>query len=248
MSRSKKKLPIREAEEAWELALANKGLVYKTLLSYVNSKPSIAWYKGEDLRAELESYAWEGMYTACLHWDETKGTLSTYAIPAIRNNMLKQVNKLVSMGGNRRGNTHSPPTEPFPHIFSAETISVEDKDDTTDALSGIGDIVPQPWQDENSFEDEIIERIDRERTDRAIRELVQRMPEPHREVFELLALGPQKEFAGRRSSQAPSMSRREAAERLHYSLRKVQDLYEEAVEWMGNQLDAHGYGNPYKEE
>lgn len=245
-----KQAPVREPDEAWAMALENKGLVYHVLLSYLRSQGAIAWYKDEALRAELESHAWEGMYQACLAWDESKGKLSTYAVPSIHNSIIKAVNKLISMGGNRRGGPGTPGEGmEFPKVFSTEAIDASMQEILeAEEINSISDTIPQPWEAENVFEDDLLDKLDMERTERKVRELAERMPEPHREVFKLMVLGPQQEpIRGQtRKSFGPSMTQRQASKELHYSLLKVRGLYLEAVEWMGYQLEAAGYGNPYK--
>jgi len=246
MPRKKVMAPIREPEEAWEIAKQNSGLVYSILFKFINNHDNIVWYKGNDLQAELESHAWEGMYNACLYWDESKGTLSTYAVPSIQNSMKKALDKLMKMGGNQKGGGQIPlKYKTTPPVFSLDALT-EAWQDNSDYPANIEDSfankIPQPWADLETEEEKILESFDKERMVKKIEELAEIMPEPHRSVFKIMALGPREEIAYGHYIRYATMGMRKAGKKLHFADRKVKKLYLESLEWMENQLKAANYG------
>jgi RNA polymerase sigma factor (sigma-70 family) len=243
MPRGRKRVPLRAPEEAWALAEANSGLVYSILFKFVNSHDNLVWYKGDDLQAELESFAWEGLYEACLLWDESKGKLSTYAYPSITNSILQALDKLIRMGGNQKGGAQIPlKYKTPPPVFSLDALSeAQVREHDMDHITTLMDELPQPWQDTELEEDKIIAGLDKERLVKKIYELTEKMPEPHRSVFKLMALGPERKSDYAHYIRYPSMGLRETGEILHLPDKKVKKIYEEAVEWMENQLAAINY-------
>lgn len=246
MPRIRKAVPVREPEEAWELALANKGLVMSQLFKFLNSHDNLVWYKGDDLRAELESVAWEGMYNACLLWEPSKGRLSTYAVPAIRNTMLQALDKLMKMGGNQKGGQLVKlKYEVTPPVFSLDSMSeARAKNFDAETVNSYADEIPQPWQDTETDEEKLLTRLDNERMAKKIEELTDRMPEPHQSVFRLMALTPDDGLSPGRGQRIrySAMGIRKACLILHYADDKVRDLWLEALDWMELQLEAAGYG------
>ena len=144
MARRKTSVPIREPEEAWALAVENSGLVYSVLFRFINNHDNLVWYRGNDLQAEIESFAWEGMYNACLLWDSSKGTLSTYAVPAIYNTMLHALDKLIKMGGNQKGGGNVKlKYDKTPPIFSLEGLTEKKNEDLDmDGINTFSDALP----------------------------------------------------------------------------------------------------------
>lgn len=242
MGRPKTLVPAREPDEAWAMAVENTGLVMSELYRFLNTH-HVAWYSGPELQAELESHAWEGMYQACLLWDENKGKLSTYAVPSIRHSLLRALDRLMRMGGNNKGGgkREGPLPDSPPKVYSLEAMTEAAKQKyDAEAFDSLGDFIPQPWQDQEDEEADLIDRLDDERLLSLIRELAEHMPEPHRTVFKTIMLSDHPARKGRSFTRG-AMSMKKAVSILHKKDTTIQRLYLESIEWMRNQLSARGY-------
>jgi RNA polymerase sigma factor (sigma-70 family) len=181
---------LRTNAEAWALSLENKALVYRQLYKYVNAK-SLNWYRGDDLRIELESYAWEGMLEACRRWDPALGKLSTYAVPTINNYLVRGMNILAKMGGNVKSGgsikgAHAKMETPWVDSLEQWQETQAEQQDGQGGR-GLAETMPQPWQDpDNTFEDDIVGDIGDSQVTQRIKEIVDQMPEPHRTAFQLM--------------------------------------------------------------
>lgn len=236
----------RTWQEAWDLALDHKGIMYQLLYTYVR-KHSLPWYTGPDLQAELESYAWEGFFDACRKWDEKKGTLTTYAWPAVTNAMNARMKVLERMGSSMQGhNVKGQGQLPRPYL---ESIEHEDEkkanryieDDSKDG-HGLGDLIRQPWQQwEPLMEDEVIDAISQAEQVAKITRIVEGMSEPHKTVFELMFLtSPTHERRPGGRSLAPGYTLKEAAQQFGRSTTWAKETLDEAIEYIRFQLDAEG--------
>jgi len=238
----------RTWQEAWDMALDHKGLMYQLLYAYVR-KHSLPWYTGQDLQAELESYAWEGFFDACRKWDESKGyTLSTYAYPAVTNAMNARMKVLERMGTSMQGhNVKGQGTLPRPHL---ESIEGEDEkkakryiEDESKDGHGLGDLLKQPWQQwEPLMEDVVVDAISQAEQVARIRRVVEDMSEPHKTIFELMFLtDPTHERTPRGGRSIGSgYTLKEAAQQFGRSTTWAKEVLDEAIEYIRFQLDALG--------
>jgi len=221
--------------------------MYQLLYAYVR-KHSLPWYKGADLQAELESYAWEGFFDACRKYDETKGyTLSTYAYPAVINAMNARMRVLERMGTSMQGhNVKGQGHLPRPYLGSIQEADEKaaerniDRDQAADGFS-LGDVHAQPWQEfEPLMEDVVVDAIAQAEQVQRIRAVVEKMSEPHKTVFELMFLtDPTHERAPRGGRSIGSgLTLKETAERFGRSTTWAKEILDEAIEYVRYQLDA----------
>jgi hypothetical protein len=239
MTRTKTLKPLRTTEEAWNLALENRGLLYRYLHRFVN-RSRLEWYSQDALEQELESYAWEGFYNACLYWDPNKGTLATYSYPAITNFLVRAIIKLGRMGGNYIGMKKG--SGVFLNSIEGEDdwhrmINGGAQDPLREEASGIADSLPQPWMastEDNSFEDQVIDSIEHERLVKALMATIPKMGEPYVTMVKLKFSDPPKTL-------------QEVADATGYSRAWVAEKLTEAFEFLGHQLAAQGFSNPWKE-
>lgn len=237
---------LRTWQEAWDLALDHKGIMYQLLYAYVR-KHSLPWYQGEDLQAELESYAWEGFFDACRKWDASKGyTLSTYAYPAITNAMNARMKVLSRMGSSMQGhNTKGQGQLPRPHL---ESVQAEDEkkasryiDDENRDGHSLTDVYPQPWSEhEPLMEDVVVDAIHQAGRVAEIVRIVDAMSEPHKTVFQLMFLTEpthdRPANGGRGLGSGYTL--RETADHFGRSTTWAKEVLDEAIEYIRYHLDA----------
>lgn len=238
---------LRTNEEAWDLALDNKNLMFKVLNAYV-SKHSLPYYKGEALRTELESFAWEGFFDACKSWDETKGfQLSTYAYPSITNALNTRMKVLERMGSSMQGHYTKGEKGERPRLSSLEGIDkvYASKVGAIDAVDSIADLKPNPMQEpEPSMEDVIVNSIYQEELMHKIRAIVKGMSEPHATVFTLAFLTEPTHDRSRYSvSVTTGWTTREIAEKHRQSTSWVKSILDEAIEYIRLHLEQEGETN-----
>jgi RNA polymerase sigma factor (sigma-70 family) len=163
----------RTIQEAWNMAQENKGLMYRALGRFVY-KYSLPWYSREELQVELESYAWEAMFKACLKWDESKGKLSTYAIKSVNNMLYDKYNLLKNMGITHVNRDNAV----WMDDLDAESKDYEDEDTDQD----IRDYTPQPWQSKDKSVEELILESN---LGNEIENILGQMSEPHASILRL---------------------------------------------------------------
>lgn len=234
---------VRTWQEAWDMALDHKGIMYQLLYAYVR-KHSLPWYSGEDLQAELESYAWEGFFDACRKYDESKGyTLTTYAYPAITNAMNARMKVLSRMGSSMQGhNVKGQGTLPRPHLESIQGMSEfqGEKNEEGDAPQNVGELYPQPWSEhEPLMEDVVVDAIEQADRVQEVARIVEGMSSPHKEVFELMFLrDPTHERRPGGRSLGPGYTLKETAQEFGRSTTWAKEILDEAIEYIRYHLDA----------
>ena len=246
---------IRTWQEAWDLALDHKGMLYQLLYAYVR-KHSLPFYKGEDLQKELESYAWEGFFEACRKWDESKGyTLSTYAYPAVTNAMNARMKVLERMGTSMQGH-YQKGTGPLqqaesqrPKLSSLEGLDemfATQRNLDEGADRSLADIYRQPWQEqEPNHADVVVDAITQAETVGRIREIVSNMSEPHRKVFTLMFLTDPTHEREIKRGLGTGYTLSEVAKEFGRSTTWAREVLDEALEYIRYQLraDAGGQGS-----
>lgn len=239
---------VRTWEEAWDLALDHKGMMYQLLYAYVR-KHSLPFYKGEDLLKELESFAWEGFFEACRKWDESKGyTLSTYAYPAITNAMNARMKVLERMGTSMQGyyKKGEGPLQkgnaPRPKLSSIEgldelrhnALRLDGENDYS-----LADIYTQPWQgEEPGLEDTVIDAIHQAETIDRIKAIVDKMPDPHGRVFRLMFLTPPTHDREIKRGLGTGYTLSEVAKEYGRSTTWAKEVLDECLEYIRFQLKA----------
>ena len=234
---------LRSEEEAWNLALDNKAMVMGLLYRYVNTH-SLPWYRGDALQAELESFAWEGMLEACIKWDETKGTLSTFAYPCIRNAMNARMKVLQRMGTKLSGGGFKKGEKGIrPMLNSLEGTKANAEDEEIKEPEGISAFMPEP---EPLMEDVIVNelstnalmaKIEKELVAlEALEPLV-----PYAQVLRLMYLTePTHERLNGGRSLGSGLTLEEVGRELELSTTTVKTLHDEALYWLQQRLRAAG--------
>ena len=229
---------IRTNEEAWDLALDNRGLMYKILGKYVQSH-GLPYYSGEALRAELEGPAWEALYHACKHWDEKKATLGTFAWKSVVNGLNARMKVLARMGSSLQGGNTKGVKMPRPALSSIEGMNAR-KAETVgngDLPDNYADTLNQPWAvEEVSMEDEIIDTIDRLEKVERIKRVVEQMSEPHKTVFTLAYFEEPTHERMENTSKTSGLTMHEIADRYGRSTTWVKHTLEEATEYIQWQI------------
>lgn len=179
--------PMRSNDEAWELAVEHSDLMWSIFNKFLNTHYNV-WFDRKGLSAELESYAWEGMYKACRLWDEDKGALSTYAYPAVERYLLRGYERTLRMGFTAQGNYAKGETKDPVSLYS---YNYWEEENPEFEISSFLDWYRQPWQtdiDNGEFEDDVVIKVDAERLRNKLFPILERMTEPHRSVFEVAHL------------------------------------------------------------
>lgn len=239
--------PLRSDAEAWALVEENKGLCWTAVNRFVKNQKNLAWYKGDDLRREMESHAWEGFFKACRLWDPKKSKLSTYAIKAMENEMGKALNQLVAFGGNLRSGS-SPGPGKYPEVWSADDLA--ERASEAAGFDGPGesalDQEPGLWDDAIvDWEDEYVDQLYTAQLVAAVRELAQQCPGREGEVVRAFLLadpGYEKDFQS--NEYGPGLRFKDVQDQLHMAPETIALLYSQGLEWMRNQLRARGFEPP----
>ena len=239
----------RSWAEAWDLALDNKGIMYQLLYKYLRGH-SLPFYKGDALRAELESFAWEGFFEACRRWDESKGLkLSTYAWPAVQNAMNARMIVLERMGSTMTGKyTSEEKGIQRPRLSSMEALDERRaaQYDSEGQEYGLADIYQQPWARETeAMEDVVIDAVYQAETVERIRKHVSSMSEPHKTVFELMYFTPPTHprnlnSEGRGLGSGYTLS--EVAKKYRRSTTWAREILDECFDYIRFQLEAESEG------
>jgi RNA polymerase sigma factor (sigma-70 family) len=243
MAYKKGEAPIlRSSEEAWALALKNEKLLYHTLNKFISSH-SLYWYQGVDLRAELESYAWETFYDVALRWNKDKGAFSSYAVKATYNTFLRVMKKLSRLGGNsksgRKANGEATTPMPTPFVSSMNSI-IEDRGlDLNDSDSlALGDEV--------EFEDQLIDKLDAQRKVKALAEIVSQMEEPYKKIYSLVYFSGLTEPSN--TSYRKGLTIQEVGKAVGCSKTTVMKYLAEAEDYVLFQLQSRGLVKEEEEE
>ena len=238
----------RSWQEAWDLALDHKGIMYQLLYKYVRSH-GLPFYTGEALQKELESFAWEGFFEACRQWDEAKGTLTTYAYPSITNAMDSRMKVLERMGSNMQGHYkkgEGPLTggAPRPKLSSLEQLDERRQADVEmeeGNSRSIADIYTQPWQgEEPSLEDTVIDAIHQAETVDRIKGIVDSMPDPHKTIFTLMYLTEPTHDRRPKRGLGSGYTLSEVAKHFRRDTTWARKQLDEALDYIRFQLDAQG--------
>jgi DNA-directed RNA polymerase specialized sigma24 family protein len=236
----------RSDEAAWSMALNNQGLLYSILFEILRTV-HVPWYPGENLRPELEGLMWERFYKACKVWDPARSRFTTYVVPALRNAAYEGIRQVSRMGGNVKGSfggAMKPP--PIDSIDQSPTLTGDDGGASEVSFEDLY----QPWgPGAEEFEDRLVNELYARDVLEAVQEIVSRMSEPHRQVFELIHLvEPSDVVREVNSRRGKGLTLDETAAKLERSNAFVWSTLREAEEYVRLQLRARGYDGDDEEE
>lgn len=241
---------MRTDQEAWDLALDNKALVMGLIYKYVNSHAT-DWYKGEDLKAELESCAWEGMHEACRKWDPSKGTLSTYAYPAVTNAMNARMKVLMRMGTKISGGGFKKGEKGVrPYLNSLDGLNALKEKEAfeasgTNAYDSLSESAHNAFMHEPEalMEDVIINALTLENLMAIVNKILDQMEEPYATIIRLMYLNaPTHERIEHGRSLGSGLTLEEVATILGKSTTWVRAAHDEALYYLKQRLEAKGEG------
>lgn len=234
---------VRTDQEAWDMALDNKYLMYQVLNKYVRSH-SLPWYAGKDLLAELESFAWEGFFDACRRWDESKGfTLSTYAYPSITNALNARMKVLERMGTSMAGGYKKGEKVERPKLSSLDKLDeVNAKQRDEENRNVLSDLNPQPWYEpQPSMEDAVVDAIEQEALIASVHKILSTMQEPYATVFrDTYITEPTHERRPGGISLGSGLTLKEIGSKYGRDTTWVKGILDEAVEYIRHRLKAEG--------
>lgn len=238
---------MRSEQEAWDLALDNKALVMSLIYKYINSHGT-DWYKGDDLQAELESFAWEGMHEACLKWDPSKGALSTFAYPCVTNAMNARMKVLMRMGTKVSGNFKKGEKGIRPYLNSLDSLNALSQERTyeasgTNAYDSLSEsthnaFMPEP---EALMEDVIINALAQSHLIARVNKILEQMEYPYALVFRLIYMHePTHQRIEHGRSLGSGLTLEEIAQKMGKSTTWVKTVHDEAIQYIRFRLEAEG--------
>jgi RNA polymerase sigma factor (sigma-70 family) len=160
--------------EAWALVLENQGLVRSVIARFLRG-PARQGFEFD----ELLTAAQLGAFRAAKTWDASKGRLSTWLVPAIRNALLRETTAL-EIGEK----TYQHKTYAFAKNRE-QLAKIEQRRRTRSSRERLDDPRPDDGKLEaepEGFEDSVIERVDIEAFRPDLRAALTSLAELHREV------------------------------------------------------------------